>query len=74
MRVLGGVTQDAVGVPLKGSQVVEGWGLLRLLPPLHGLDGDCAALTDNGDGGGILLTADPLPGEGVISPQANSTV
>ena len=35
MRVLSGVAQGAVGLPLEGGEVIEGRGFLELFTPLH---------------------------------------
>ena len=63
-RLLGGVAQGAVGLPLEGGQIKKGGWLLRFLPPLHRLDHGGAALAP---GGGLLrlfLAGLPVPGQG----------
>ena len=60
-RLLGGVAQCPVGLPLEGGQVIEGGGLLRFLPPLRRLDHGGAALAPGGGLLGLLLAGRPLP-------------
>ena len=63
-RLLGGVAQRPVGLPLEGGQVIEGGGLLRFLPPRHRLNYGGGALAPGSGLLGLLLAGRPLSGEG----------
>ena len=65
--LLGGVAEDAVGVALEGSQVIEGGRFFGLLPALYRFDGGRLPLAGGGNLLGLLFFLIPLGRGGSVA-------